>query len=194
MKKIEPIEPMIKKLKESLSAERFIHSVNVMETAEKLALHYGADPQKARIAGLLHDCGKIASGEKIVQISKEYNSVPDEISRSEPGLLHAPLGTVLAKQIYGIEDEEILSAIRTHTTGCRDMSLLQKIVFIADYIEPGRDFEGVDGIRREAFNDLDAAIIKALDYTIKHVIDRGMLLHPDTVNARNFLLSEAKRN
>ena len=186
------MERMIEELEKTLSKERFVHSLNVMEEAVKIASHYGADREKARVAGLLHDCGKIAAGEAMVGICESYHAIPDEMSRQEPGLLHAPLGVVLAKRVYGIEDEGILAAIRTHTTGCRDMSLLQKIVFIADYIEPGREFKGVDDIRKEVFRDLDAAIIMALDYTIKHVIDRGMLLHPDTVEARNFLLAERK--
>ena len=110
--------------------------------------------------------------------------------RRERAIIHGPVGAILAKRDYGISDEEILNAIRIHTTGDVNMSLLEKIIFLSDLIEPGRAFPGVDELRVKAFKDLDEAMVHAFDMTIMHVLNKGSLLHPKTVSARNYILME----
>ncbi len=189
MRKKMKLKDMTRELQKNLSSERFIHSVNVMETAQKLAAHYREDADGASVAGLLHDCGKIASGEEMLMLCDKYGVYIDDVCVHEPGLLHAPLGAVLAKKTYGVSDQGILDSIRTHTTGAVDMSLLQKIVFIADFIEPGRVYKKAGVMREQVFNDLNKALLTALDSTIQRVIEKKRLLHKDTVDARNFILA-----
>jgi len=187
------IEEMKEKLEKELPPKRFVHSVNVMDTAVKLAGVYNEDVEKAAVAGLLHDCARGLGDEQTIEMCRKYGMEPDSISVAQPVLLHGPLGAILAKEEYGIGDEEILSAVRCHTTGCENMSTLDKIIFLADYIEPGRSFEGVERVRRTAFDDLDQALITAFDGVLEHVIKKGKLIHPDTVKARNYLLQNTAK-
>ena len=180
------------KLEQNLTNKRFTHSINVMKCAVDLAARFGEDRDKAAAAGLLHDCARDIKGAEIFLLCERYEVHVDQISRFQPELLHGPLGARIAEYEYGIDSKEITRSIRFHTTGCEDMTLLDKIIFIADYIEPKRDFPGVGEIRREAFKDIDQAMVMALDRTIKYIISKGTLIHPDTVDARNFLILKAK--
>lgn len=175
-------------LKENLKQARFLHSLGVMDTAVSLAAHYGADLTKARIAGLVHDCAKNMKGEALLQLVKENGYPIDIIYEKSPELLHGIAGAIIAKSLFGVCDSEVLTAVTYHTTGREAMSLLDKIIYIADYIEPSRDFPGVESIRESAFVDLDATLIKCFDTTIKYVLDKGQLLHLDTINSRNYVL------
>ncbi|HHW48424.1 MAG TPA: HD domain-containing protein [Clostridiaceae bacterium] len=181
---------MTNKLRSAISKKRFIHSINVMNCAVELAKRYEVDTEKAAIAGLLHDCAKNIEGDEALRLCEKFNIELDNVTRYQPSLLHGPLGSKIAEIEYGISDREILSAIYYHTTGCENMSLLEKIIYIADYIEPGRRFPGVEEVRKTVFENIDAAIIMSLDRTIKHVLLRGGLLHPNTVNARNYMIIE----
>lgn len=163
-----------------------------METAEKLAKVYGCDKYKARLAGLIHDCGKIENDRELLKIAFEFGIIHDDVKDVNIALLHGPLGAEIAKNEFEIKDLEILNAIRYHTTGKENMSLLEKIIYIADYIEPNRDFPLVEEIRRLAFLDLDKAILLAMDNTIKYVVDNGWVLDTETVKARNFLIMKSK--
>lgn len=157
-------------LKEKLrifNPKSYSHCVNTMEEAEKLALHYDVDIDKAKIAGLLHDCGK--------SITKGDN------------LTHSKIGTKLAEEIFKIHDEEILNAIMYHTTGRENMTLLDKIIFIADKIEQGRDFKGVDELRKAAYTNIDEAIIMSLESTIEYVKTRNLELDNDSLITIKFL-------
>lgn len=178
------------KLGKKLPDERFEHSVNVMESAVKLAAHYGENPDKAAIAGLLHDCARYLEPEEMLSQCKKLGIEADYVCKENPKLLHDVLGVYFAKTEYDVSDPEILDAIMSHTTGAENMTRLQKIIFLADFIEPGREFKGADELRVLAFEDLDMAVLKALDLTIKFVIKKEQLLHLDTVNARNWLLSK----
>lgn len=184
------LEEMKEKLKNALSHKRFVHSVNVMNVAVQLAQRYSFDTGKASEAGLLHDCARDIRGEDAFKLCEKYRIEIGIIGRRQPELLHGPLGSKVAMMEYGITDTDILEAIHWHTTGCDNMSLLAKIIYIADYIEPGRNFPGVDEVRHLAFNDIDRAMIVALDRTIKYVMIKGALIHPDTVNARNSILMQ----
>lgn len=184
------LEGIIQKLKTNLDKERFIHSLGVMNTAAKLAENYGADIKKAETAGLLHDCAKCMDTVSQLKIAENFGILLDDIVKHERVLIHGPVGAILAKRDYGITDNQILNAIKIHTTGDINMSLLEKIIFLSDFIEPGRCFEGVDELRVKAFKDLDGAIIDAFDSTIRYVLKKRSLLHPKTISARNFILMQ----
>ncbi len=183
-------ESKIKKyLKNALSEKRFKHSLGVAEEAERLADKYGADKKKAYLAGLVHDVAKEIDTDSARNMLKDRFGIRvDPVTYNVPKLLHAPLGACLAQTEFGIFDAEILDAVKYHTTAKADMSLLTKIIYMADYIEPNRDFEGVEELRKQAYQDLDEAIITGLDYTISELLSDGKMFHPDTVHARNYLI------
>jgi len=179
------INTIINILKKELDPHRFDHSLNVMETAEALAKHYGADVNKARLAGILHDCGKNYKGEKAIAYIKKIGYEADEIEILQTKLLHGIIGRHIAEEVYGVTDEEVLGAIRWHTTGKSGMNLLEKIIYVADYIEPLRSFEGVETMRKTAFEDLEKCIVFCAESTIKFILNRGALLHKNTIDTRN---------
>lgn len=186
------IEQMTEKLRSTLEEKRFNHSVNVMETAVKLAEHHGADIKKARLAGLLHDCAKNYSKEELYNLCNKYGICLDDTSKKEAGLLHGFVGAYLLKDEYGIDDAEIFDAVYYHTIGKPDMSLLTKIIFIADCIEPMRTAPWVDDIRQVVYDDIDKALIIQLDSTIRCVLKKGTLLHTNTVDTRNFYIEKTR--
>ena len=181
-------EQIIEYLREKLKKSRFDHSLSVRDTAVKMAKIYNADVEKARMAGLVHDCAKYMSNEEILNIADQNNICIDEIARANPQLLHGSIAAIIAKNIMGIYDEEVLNAIKYHTTGKKNMNLLEKIIYISDYIEPLRDFPGVDKLREKALVDLNAAMLDAFNNTIEVVIARNQLLHIDTIEGRNYLI------
>jgi len=183
------VDEMISKLSQMLIEKRFNHSVGVMNCAVEMAELYGADVEKARIAGLLHDCAKNYSVSEMFELCDKYNVSLDPITRRQTGLIHGFLGAEIAKDIFGIDDEEIYDAIYYHTVGKPDMPLLTKIIYIADSIEPMRHFEGVDILRKLAFDNIDKALVYQIDMTIKSVLKKGTLLHTNTVDTRNYYLS-----
>lgn len=186
-------EDITERLKTSLKDERFAHTLGVVSTAEDLALHYGCDVNKARLAALCHDCAKNLDTAELKRLCKAYKIRLDNVAKCEFRLLHAYVGAHVARESFGITDEDVLDAIYYHTTGKRDMSLLCKIIFLADMIEPNRKaLAGLDEIRRTAYMDLDKAIIMGLDCTISYIIEKKRLLHPDTVKARNYLIETRK--
>ncbi|MCM1089195.1 MAG: bis(5'-nucleosyl)-tetraphosphatase (symmetrical) YqeK [Muribaculaceae bacterium] len=165
------LKKLRKEMEEKLTAKRYEHTLSVAYTAATLAMVHGADKDKALIAGLLHDCAKCLSNKKLLLICRK-NSLPvSEIERQNPSaLLHAKVGSFLACEKYGIEEEDVLNAIRYHTTGRPDMSLLEKILYIADYIEPGRTHAANLGqIRRIAYQDLDRALLTILEDTLSYL-------------------------
>lgn len=174
-------------LKNNLSEKRYIHTLGVADTAQKLSEIYSADIEKAMLAGLLHDCCKELSIEAMRKIVFENKGEADDISINSEALLHGIAGAYFAKEKFGI-DNDVFDAIRFHTTGKADMSMLTKIIYIADYIEPGRKFPGVEEVRCLAYSDLDKAVIKSCGNVIIHTVSKGGVVHPDTVNARNYLL------
>jgi len=186
------LDLMRKKLASELTEKRYVHSLNVADTAVEMARRYGADEEKIYLAGLLHDCGKSYKGNAAREFVKKIGYQPDGIELLQPGLLHGVIGEYLARHEYGVADPEILSAIRWHTTGRAGMSVLEKIIYIADYIEPGRNFEGIEAMREEAFRDLDRCIVLCAGSTIRYVLENGYLLHPKTVETRNHSLLALK--
>lgn len=150
--------------------KRFEHTLSVAYTAANLAACHGADIEQALIAGMLHDCAKCLSDEKLLSICKEHQIQTSREERQKPSLLHAKVGSYLAAKKYHVEDPDILNAIHNHTTGRPGMSLLEKIVFVADYMEPGRkQAPRLEQIRRTAFNDLDGAVLMILEDTLEYL-------------------------
>lgn len=186
------IEQMREKLKQVLTEKRYNHSIGVMNTAVEMAEHFGADVEKTRIAALLHDCAKNYSSSEMFELCERYNVILDDITRSSRGLIHGFLGAVIAEKYYGVTDPEIYDAIYYHTIGKPDMSLITKIIYIADGIEPSRNFEGVDRIRDMVYEDIDRALVLQIDYTIRSVINKGGLLHTNTIDTRNFYLRKIR--
>ena len=181
-------DSIVKVLENWIDEKRLRHSKGVSRCAMEMADHYGADKEKAELAGLVHDCAKCLTPEKSLSLCKKYGYDADEIALRNMALLHAPLGAYLARELFDIHDKAILDAIRWHTTGKKKMTLLDKIIFVADYMEEGRSFPCVEEIRNLAYIDLDKALITALELSIRNVLDRGKLLHPKTIEARNYLI------
>lgn len=170
-----------KKVKKYLDDNRYQHTMGVMYTAAVLAIRHGADVDKALIAGLLHDCAKCIPSEKKLKICKEQKIPVSEVETVNPGLLHAKLGAYLAKKKYHIEDAEILSAISCHTTGKPEMSLLDKIIYISDYMEPGRrELPNMKEVRKLAFEDLDQCLFRILTDSLAYLESRKIPLDPMT--------------
>ncbi len=175
-------------LQNELTPKRFRHTLNTVEAAEKLARTFGCDPDQARLAALLHDCAKHFSDQELLAYAQKHDLKIDRVSQNDPQLLHGPVGALLAKNRYGIKDRSIARAIACHTTGCKNMNTLDKIIYLADYIEKDRSFPGVDMIRRLAETDLNEAMILALTGSICHVAQFGALIHKRTIEARNDLI------
>lgn len=178
---------IINYIQSNLSEYRFNHTIGVAQTAKELAVKYGENPDKAYMAGLLHDCAKELSYNEMINIIKKYQHKTDDITEKSTALLHSIAGAYISKELFDIDDD-VFDAIAYHTTGKPNMGLLTKIIYIADFIEPNRSFDGVEMVRKEAYINLDSAIIKACDTVIVHTVNKGGLLHPNTISARNYLL------
>lgn len=175
------------KLRKKLKNSRYVHTLGVAYTASCLAMKYGLDPDKALMAGLLHDCAKYMPGDEMYEIAVKNKLEISDAERVKPDLLHAKLGSFYAKKKYGVVDEEILSAIRFHTTGRPDMTLFEKIIYISDYIEPGRDkMPRLDVIRKEAFEDIDSCLKMILEDSVEYLTSSGMFIDNTTIETYNF--------
>lgn len=170
-----------KQLKKELDKARFTHTIGVMYTAAALAMAHNADMEQALYAGLLHDCAKCIPNDEKITLCEQYEITISNAERKSPFLLHAKLGAYYAKTIYGIEDNDILHAIKVHTTGEPEMNLLDKIIYIADYIEPNREqAPNLTFIRKLAFEDLDKAMEKILSDTLQYLTEKGGEIDPLT--------------
>lgn len=179
------IKDLKKDLKKEMDDSRFEHTLGVMYTCAALAMRYEYDLEKAMLAGLLHDCAKCMPNAKKLKMAEKHHLEISSLERKNPFMLHAKLGAFLAKKKYDIEDEEILNAIRWHTTGRPDMTLLDKIVYVSDYIEPRRDkAPNLPKIRQRAFMDLDQALIKILEDTLGYLGDSAE--HVDAMTKKTY--------
>lgn len=172
-------------LKKRLIEKRYLHSLAVADEAVRLADMYGADKGKAYLAGLLHDITKNASNEEHLNIFSTFGIILTDIEKNATKLWHAMSGAVYIKYVLMIDDEEIIDAVRYHTTAKADLSLLSKVLYLADYTSADRDYDDVDVIRGLVNKSLDSAYLYALKYTITDLAGRGKALHPDTVAAYN---------
>ncbi len=178
-------------LSQSLSSSRFKHIEGVALMAKELATTYGACPEKAELAGWLHDIAKEYKAKQLLDEAERFKLNLNLVDELSPHLLHARVGAQIAKEKYSIIDTEILSAIEQHTLGKPRMSILEQILFVADAIEPTRKAEWADPIRNKLkSNGLNVAIVEACKNTIHEVITKGHFLHPLTVEAYNFYLDE----
>ena len=177
-------------LKERLNEKRYFHSLCVADEAKRLAILYGADAEKAFFAGLLHDITKNATENEQLQMFSQFGIIADSITKNSHKLWHAVTGAAYIKNILGITDEEVLSAVRYHTTAKRGMSLLEKILYLADFTSADRDYEDVDVMRKKVDISLDDAMRYALCYTIKELADKQVAIHPDTFEAYNEIMEE----
>lgn len=178
-------DKLLKYLKSHVDAGRAAHSVGTADVAVRMAARHGADAHKAYVAGLLHDIAKGKRGRELLEQVESYGIVADEIERQNPELLHGRLGAAMVVRQLGITDEDILNAICWHTTGRAGMSLLEKIVYLADHIEPSRNFAGIDEIRALADDDIDAAMRATLAQVMDFVRRNGFALHPNSLMAYN---------
>ena len=175
-----------------LSKKRFKHTLGVVESATHLAKLYGVDVEKARLAALLHDCAKELPLQDMQNLVKSESYDADQQLLSNGNLLHGFAGMIRAKKEFSISDDEVLEAIRVHTTGKVHMSTLDKVIFLADYIEPNRDFPGVDELRNVSELDLDKAVLLGFDNTIIHLIEQNLSIYPLTILGRNDVLQSCK--
>ena len=169
-----------------LKHKRIPHVLGTEQEAIRLAERYGADVEKARVAALLHDCTKKLDMPAQLALCKKYGIELDELEQKALKLLHAKTGAAIAKDVFGV-DNEIYSAIWYHTTGKADMTTLEKIIYLADYIEPSRDFPGVDTLRKVCYEDLDRGLLLGLEMTIEEMTAMGNPVHRATVEARDWL-------
>ena len=174
-------------IKERLSERRYKHSIGVMKKAEELAKFYGLDAKKARLIGLAHDIAKQMTSSEIKEYLSKYDVKLDEIERNNRELIHAKIGADICKRKYNF-DEQMVNAVKYHTTGNPDMDMMAKIVFMADKIEENRDYDDVEERRQLTLKDIDMAIIETINYTTMDSIKRGKIIHTDSINTRNYLL------
>lgn len=183
------IELIKEKLNLMLPQNRIDHSINVADCAVKLSKIYNIDSDKAYIAGLVHDCAKYLNKEEVEEYINKYEIYLDELEDESLALSHSVIGASIARYEFGIDDIEIIDAIKYHTTGKEDMNLLEKIIYMADLIEDGRNFPMVDRLRElTCGKDIDKALLLSFDNTIKFVINNNQLIHPRTISARNYIM------
>ncbi|MDD4796792.1 MAG: bis(5'-nucleosyl)-tetraphosphatase (symmetrical) YqeK, partial [Eubacteriales bacterium] len=189
-------EQILAYLNEYLDAKRVKHSLGVEKTAAKLARRFGEDEGKAALAGLAHDCAKsrryTPQQMKELAAASRFYLTDDEI-RQSPHILHAPAGETVARRVLGITDDAVLGAICWHTVPREDMSVLEKIVSLADMIEPNRRFAGVRSLREAAQRDLDEAFMLSLKHTMAHLLEHDLAVHPLTLRAYNRQVTQKPR-
>ncbi len=183
------LEKISEELKGILTEKRYIHSLGTMKKARELACVYEEDEEKAVFAGLIHDIAKEMSKEEILEYVKKNNIQMDEIEEKQLGLMHAKLGASIAKEKYNA-DEKVQKAILYHTTGNIKMDRFAKIIYLADKLEENRNYEGVEELREIAKVDLDKAILITIDFVLEKSIKLKRLIHPNTIELRNYIIGE----
>lgn len=179
-------------IRERLSEYRFRHSVNVSKEAVRLARKYGADEEKAELAGLLHDVMKDAGKKEQLEIIEQYGVKLNEVELQAPKIWHAIAGAVYVENVLGIRDKDIVNSVRYHTTARAGMTLLEKIIFIADYTSEERDYKGVEKMRKASNISLEYAMEEALAFEIEVRADEHTAIHPDTFAAYNEIMLAKK--
>ncbi len=179
-------------IKEKLTEHRYKHSLGVMKKAEELAKFYGLDEKKARLIGLAHDIAKQMTSTEIDEYLSKYKVDLDEIEIDNRELLHAKIGADICKRKYNF-DEQMVNAVKYHTTGNPNMDMMAKIIFMADKIEENRDYDDVEERRQLTLKNIDMAIVETINYTIRDSIDRGKIIHPDSIQTRNYLLKNMSK-
>ncbi|MDE3839685.1 phosphohydrolase [Bacillus methanolicus] len=182
------LDTALKLVKEQLTEHRYRHTLGVVETALALAEQYGADKNKAELAAAFHDYAKFRPIDEMREIIINQG-MPQDLLDYNTELWHAPVGAFLVEKEAGVTDVEILDAIRYHTSGRPKMTLLDKIIYLADYIEPGRNFPGVEEVRILAKEDLNKALIQSIQNTIIFLLKKNQPIYPDTFLTYNSLVT-----
>ncbi|NLY79780.1 MAG: HD domain-containing protein [Lysinibacillus sp.] len=175
---------LLEQIKPRMPEKRYIHTIGVMETAIMLAEKYGEDVKAAETAAILHDVAKYADEEWMKEIVKTHH-LDARLLNWGSEILHGPVGAWIAENEFHIQDEDILNAIRFHTTGRANMSKLEKIIFIADMIEPNRKFDGVEKLRKKVEKDLDKGMRACIRHSIAHLVDMKLPIFPDSIECYN---------
>lgn len=182
----------LEEIKKHLNPDRLYHSLNVADEAKKLAKHYGADEQKAFTAGLLHDILKNTPDSELLQYFERNGIMLTETERASRKTWHAMAGADFLRRELHVTDEDILSAVRWHTTGRAGMTLLDKVLFIADFISADRDYPGVERMREKAYVSLEDAMLEGLQFTINELLENAWPVHEDSIRAYNELVINRK--
>ena len=188
---IEKVRTILDKM---LSEKRMNHTIGVASISKEMATIYGADPEKTELAAMLHDIGRGATDQELSDFIKSTMTGYDlDFFMAFPKLAHSYYSAWIMSTQLGITDEEVLSGARSHTFGSTSMSLIDKIIFVADYIEPSRDFEGVESLRRLAFKDLDQALLECMKSTLMYLLEENLPIHKSTVELYNHYLAEKEK-
>ena len=182
----------LEEIKKRLNPDRLYHSLNVADEAKKLAKHYGADEQKAFTAGLLHDILKNTPDSELLQYFERNGIMLTETERASRKTWHAMAGADFLRRELHVTDEDILSAVRWHTTGRAGMTLLEKVLFVADFISADRDYPGVERMREKAYVSLEDAMLEGLQFTINELVENAWPVHEDSIRAYNELVINRK--
>jgi len=182
----------VQHLEQTLSSEQLAHALGTAETAGALAKILGCDERKARLAGLLHDSARGWPAEDLLAFAQKHELAVDNYYLEQPVLLHAPVGAVLAKEQWGIEDEEILKAIAHHTLGSPGMTVLAQIIYLADKIEPNRSYPQVEKLRSLAREDFPKALRMTVANSIAYQLAKNQIIHPSAVKYWNWLVQKTK--
>ena len=181
------VEEIQNELRNQFKGNRFNHTLGVQYTSICLAMKYGENLKKAELAGLLHDCAKQIPEQEMIHLCESNNESISEMEYEQPFLLHGKAGACIAHEKYGVDDEDILNAMRYHTTGRPNMTLLEKIVFVADYIEPGRNqAEQLDLLRKMAFENLDETVLVILEQTINYLKKSNKPIDVHSIMTRDY--------
>lgn len=182
----------LEEIKKRLNPDRLYHSLNVADEAKKLAKHYGVDEQKAFTAGLLHDILKNTPDSELLQYFERNGIMLTETERASRKTWHAMAGADFLRRELHVTDEDILSAVRWHTTGRAGMTLLDKVLFVADFISADRDYPGVERMREKAYVSLEDAMLEGLQFTINELVENAWPVHEDSIRAYNELVINRK--
>jgi predicted HD superfamily hydrolase involved in NAD metabolism len=186
-------EKVLNWLTQNVPDPRVNHILRVEQMAMDLAVDYKVDPEKAAMAGLMHDLAKCFKPQKLLQMAEKEGLEVDEVIAANPHLLHADVSAIVARETFGVDDEEVLQAIANHTLGRPSMSLLCSIVFLADSIEPGRgDTPQLQALRQISRQNIHQAVALTCDYTLKLLLESSRLVHPRVIFTRNWFLQQWK--
>lgn len=176
-------------LEDHLKKGRFYHTCGVVKTAREMAVYFKLPEKEAMIAAALHDYAKHYSAEEMIDYARQKGLAIDEIMQRSSELLHGFVGAEMVKERFDLDDEDLLNAIRYHTIGRAGMSLLEKVIYLADAIEPGRDYPGLEGLRQLCYENLDEALLASVTSTLSYVLRSGSMLHPNSVALYNELMA-----
>lgn len=182
-------EQALQIVRKQMHEKRYIHTLGVMETAVELARRFGVDEKKAELAAIFHDYAKCRPIHEMEEIIKR-EQLPQDLLEHNKELWHAPVGAYLVETEVGITDQDILQAIMYHTSGHEQMTMLDKVIWVADYIEPGRKFSGVEEVRELARQDLNGALLQAVKNTIYFLLSKHQAVYPLTLHTYNALIKE----